>query len=118
MQLMWGAYLCSQNAAMLAHAYRTEGEIVRVERVRGKSGWSEVPVFSYVDQRGEKQEASAPNSAFLRGQKVPVVFNSERPSVAKIDQPAAIWRGPIWVIVMGMSWILIGLVCKYLKKNA
>jgi hypothetical protein len=107
-----GLYWCINTAIFVIRTDRTEGEIVRIEKVRAKGGWSYVAAYSYLDREGHRWEGRTPFSArsfseLNEGQKVKVLFDPEEPMDANLDSTYTVWFLPGFITCWGGLFLFI-----------
>lgn len=97
--LIYGGY----EVYFIATAKKTEGEIVRFEKVATKGGWTQVPVYVYRDDSGHRWEGrgSSSSSAAI-AQKLPVLFDPKAPMTSEPEYIGASWLSPLFITVWGI----------------
>ena len=103
-----GVIWCANTALFVASAKRTEGEIVRFDKVATRGGWSSHPVFSYRDSSGHRWEGTTDFSSaeFKVGQKVQVSYDPAAPMSSSLDSLRASWASPVLILVWGVGFLI------------
>src|SRR4051812_3141195 len=103
----FGLVWCANTAFFVSRATKTEGEIVRFEKVPTKGGWSIHPVFAYRDSSGHRWESTTDYSSatFAVGQKVAVIYDPDAPMSASLDSTRAIWFLPLFILAWGVMFL-------------
>ena len=86
-------------------AERTEGTVVElVEKSGDRGGLLYSPVIEYTDQQGQQHKyrsnASSNPSPYSVGDKVPILYDRERPDSANIDH---------WLYLYLFPWVCLGI---------
>src|SRR2546421_294176 len=75
--IVWFGY----TVRFVATAKKTEGEIVRFEKVATKGGWTTAPVYAYRDTSGHRWEGQMGHSShdYRIEEKIPVIYDPNAP---------------------------------------
>ena len=108
-----GAYFYMKTNSFLANAIRTDGEVIKVEKIRSGGDTLYYPVFSFVDNRGNEHSirsdlgSNPPRNQ--KGDMIGLYYLPDNPKEAEIDSFINLWLVPIVACGLSLGSLLIGL---------
>lgn len=103
------SYFLTRKTLHLRHTgLHTQGIVVMLER----SGSYHYPVFRFKDAKGRSFEirSSVSSVSYSPGDKIAVVYDSEQPLSAQIDDAMSMYFGPAFIALFGSIFLTVGCV--------
>ena len=110
-----GGYLAYQRSGTTLQGERTEGTVIRLREKERDPGESPMiyHVFKFKAQDGQaytvEGAVGSTSGTYVVGEKIPVVYDPDRPREARIDSFSEMWMGPLVIFLMGFIFVILGL---------
>ena len=107
--LLFAFFLYNRTEAFVERAWPAPGVVVGYERGEGDEGQT-APVVRFETTRGEEQRFRADLYVAWRdyatGETVPVLYDPQRPTDARVDDSLLLWVGPLVSAAFGLILVL------------
>jgi hypothetical protein len=121
--LSGSAYIINDRLAFLSNSSKAEATIIDQESRRGRDKTTYYPVISFQDDNGQtitftSEVGSSSQFDYVKGDKVNVRYNQEKPQNAKISSFLVLWGLPASLLVLSFVLLVVGgkIIFLLLKK--
>ncbi|HRH46519.1 MAG TPA: DUF3592 domain-containing protein [Pyrinomonadaceae bacterium] len=109
-----GIFATLKVRRQIAGSAKATGKVVGFGRIQGQRGYLYCPQVEFQIPNGQtikfQSEVGSQPPAYNIGQQVEVVYQTANPSKAEIDSMTALWFAPGCLSLMGLVFLLLGIV--------
>lgn len=108
--MAYGIYWTYHQIEFYREAKVSEGEVMRVEKYRGRYASGDYPVYVFHDKSGREWQGSVEyrGGPYYIGQRLSVLYDPTNPAVSVVEGGWTMWLGPFVVIVCGIAVAVSG----------
>lgn len=121
--LVTAIYLYFSKLTFLKSAETAQGTVVELISKRSSNSIMYTPVISFITKEDHKIEFSSSVSgnppSYSVGETVEVIYNSEEPNKADINDFESLWLAPLIIGILGTAFFLVGflIILNGIKKQ-